>query len=275
ACLSNQKQIGLGMIMYVNDSDSFYPIAYRYREGDSSSLNGYLHWSGMIHNYCKGKVFVCPTDPNGGWGPACYGSNSDPKNYWGEVVQVPEGQESSEPQYDMQAPNISYTANELICPRKKKNLTAMPWLTQVKQSRVRKVAGTILLCEYTSEKNCLWDTSDGGGAAIKSHRPTSGVSNSGSVFNGEYEAQCNAPQALTEEEAEEARATARGGSASHHITYTAWDRHQGQQNYVFADGHAAPKTLAETLDPGNFLWGLKAYSVTAAPEVLSGGSAVK
>ncbi|MFA7230706.1 MAG: type II secretion system protein, partial [Victivallaceae bacterium] len=46
ACLSNQKQIGMGIMMYVNDSKDLYPVAYYYVNGTSSAA-GYVQWSGL------------------------------------------------------------------------------------------------------------------------------------------------------------------------------------------------------------------------------------
>ncbi len=267
ACLSNQKQIGLGLMMYLGDSDDFYPKAYYYPNGTSSS-GGYVQWSGMIRGYCKGKVFVCPQDANGGWAPTCFGSDGSPQNFWGDVVKPPKGQTTKNTAKDQQAPNISYTVNELFCPRKKL-VSGMDYLQQVKQNRLRKPSSEILVAEFTSDIRCLNDTSPSGGDAIKSHRPTNGISNGGAVLDSESQSVC-VPRALTENDAVAARnAAIASGNAQgqHHIVYSAWDRHQGRQNYIFADGHAAPKTLAETLDPNDFLWGKRAYSYVGEPAV--------
>jgi prepilin-type N-terminal cleavage/methylation domain-containing protein/prepilin-type processing-associated H-X9-DG protein len=275
ACLSNQKQIGLGIMMYSDDNNEFYPKAYYYQDGASSG-NGYVHWSGMIRDYCKGKVFVCPGDYNGGWGPTCFGSDSDPQNFWGDGVKRPSGQTTKNSSKDKQAANTSYTVNELFCPRLKLD-SGLEHLRQVKLNQVRKLSGSIIVAEFTSDIRCLNDSSPTGGDAVKSHRPTNGISNGGSVLDSESQTTCS-PEALTEADALAARAAAiSAGNAKgqHHIVYSAWDRHQGRQNYVFADGHAAPATLAETLDPSDFKWGLKAYSYVGSPEVMSGSTAVK
>ena len=267
ACLSNQKQIGLGMTMYLNDNEDYYPKAYYYLNGTNSS-GGYYHWSGMIREYCKGRVFVCPQDTNGGWAPTCFGSDSNPKNYWGENVKRPSGQSTKNSSNDKQAPNISYTVNELICPRLKYD-DLRDHLQEVKQSRLRKPSGEILVAEFTSEKACIMDNSSTGGAAVKSHRPTNGITNGGGVLDSEGQTTCS-PQPLSENDAIAARLAAMAANKAdgqHHIVYSAWDRHAKKQNYVFADGHAAPKTLGETLDTKDFLWGMKAYSYTGEPAV--------
>jgi prepilin-type N-terminal cleavage/methylation domain-containing protein/prepilin-type processing-associated H-X9-DG protein len=275
ACLSNQKQIGLGMAMYMDAYDGFYPKAYEYINGSGSS-GGYFHWSGMIREFCQGKVFVCPKDHNGGWAPTCFGSDTDPENFWGEKVKRPNGQETKNSSKDKQAPNISYTVNELFCPRLKLS-TGLEHLTQVKTSRVRKPAGEILVAEFTSDIRCLNDSSPTGGDAVKSHRPTNGISNGGSVLDSESQSTC-VPEALSPADALAARATALSkGNAQdqHHIVYSEWDRHANRQNYVFADGHAAAKSLAETLDTKDFLWGKKAYSYKNEPVVTDGSNPVQ
>src|SRR6478672_13700779 len=50
SCLSNMKQIGLGVMMYVQDYDETYPYSYLYLGEFSTSCNcftndPYKHWS--------------------------------------------------------------------------------------------------------------------------------------------------------------------------------------------------------------------------------------
>ncbi len=47
------------------------------------------------------------------------------------------------------------------------------------------------------------------------------------------------------------------------LMYTSPDRHSGSANYCFCDGHAAAETLASTLNPLDWKWGMKMY---AAPD---------
>ncbi|MDD5697107.1 MAG: type II secretion system protein [Victivallaceae bacterium] len=283
SCLSNEKQIGAGMMMYVGDNEGFYPRAYFYMD-NSGGGGGYFHWSGAIRDYCQGRVFVCPGDTNGGWAPTNHNNDSDGLNYWDEPVQVPLAQKNqADGIKDKQAPNMSYTVNEVFCPRFKKSSLANK-LCQVKQNRVRKPSGEILVAEYTSNVVCITDQSQsgsGGQDVVKSHRPTNGIANGSGVFDGENDTTCT-PVALTEADAIDARnqSIAAGGvSGHHHIVYSAWDRHQNRQNYVFTDGHAAPKTLAETLNPADFMWGKKVYSWCLAgesePVVTSAGNPVQ
>jgi prepilin-type N-terminal cleavage/methylation domain-containing protein len=58
SCLSNLKQLGLGVMMYVQDYDGIYPRAYA---GYSASYP-YVYWNQQVYPYVKnGQVFVCPS----------------------------------------------------------------------------------------------------------------------------------------------------------------------------------------------------------------------
>lgn len=263
ACLSNQKQIGTGLIMYKDDYNGVYPTAYYYPD---NSGKPYMHWSGMIRPYLKAnKAFVCPSMANGGWAPTCYDGNV---NAYGEEVTSPEGQVTAGGGVDFQVPRISYVVNELIMPRKK--TSALTHLQQVKDTWLKAPSSEILMAEYTNVKARLVGSSSGGGEAVKSHRPTSGVG-SGSA-SGVYNGETNTNPvlwAITKAAAEAAAATP--SESGLRIAYVQWDRHSDRCNYMFADGHSAPKTLEETIDPNNFLWGKKGYSAVGRPVVTTDG----
>jgi len=57
ACMSNLKQIGLGLMMYVQDYDETYPVSYF-----AGAPAGKLTWYDVLDPYIKSdQVFVCPT----------------------------------------------------------------------------------------------------------------------------------------------------------------------------------------------------------------------
>lgn len=65
ACLSNMNQIGLAMMMYMDDNDGVYPGAYtRGHEGTLSTTSGDYQlwaWPQMVYSYTKNNgIFVCP-----------------------------------------------------------------------------------------------------------------------------------------------------------------------------------------------------------------------
>ena len=70
ACLSNMKQIGTALELYKKDHDDTLPMSYYYDNG-ATSANGYMHWTRMLADYMDNnkKLFVCPSDPNGGVAP--------------------------------------------------------------------------------------------------------------------------------------------------------------------------------------------------------------
>ena len=71
ACLSNMKQVGTGMSMYVQDYDESYPTVDtttgvpvpRLPLPDGRIYVGQMGWALQIYPYIKSKaVFVCPSD---------------------------------------------------------------------------------------------------------------------------------------------------------------------------------------------------------------------
>lgn len=62
-CLSNLKQIGLGLMQYVQDYDEYYPYG-NFGCSTCTSSQG-ESWRLAIYSYVKSKqVFVCPSNPN-------------------------------------------------------------------------------------------------------------------------------------------------------------------------------------------------------------------
>jgi prepilin-type processing-associated H-X9-DG protein len=79
--MSNLKQIGLGIMMYVQDNDGYFP---EYGRPDSTTPDpirfnaSYLYWPNFIYPYIKSKeVFYCPSGYTAGsLDGAKYGANS-------------------------------------------------------------------------------------------------------------------------------------------------------------------------------------------------------
>lgn len=267
-CLSNQKQISLGLMLYATAHEGTFPMAYYY---PNDSSKPYMHWSGLIRKEMGNKggngSYVCPSMDNGGWAPTCFTGNV---NAYGETVEAPKDQVDAGGGVDFQVPRTSYTVNELIMPRKKNS--AMSWLQCVKDTQLKNPAKEILLCEYTDSFQRLMGTSPGGGAALKSHRPASGIgmTSSSGEYNSETSGLSGNAYAVTAGDARAAAATP--VATSIHLNYVAWDRHRDKPNYVFADGHAEAKTLDETLNPTNFLWGKKVYSDPRIGDITTDGT---
>jgi len=77
ACLSNMKQMGTGILMYVQDYDETLPMTNYSNTIDHNSDWGvsYILWCDLIMPYTKNyQVFICPSRPTeslnrtGGWG---------------------------------------------------------------------------------------------------------------------------------------------------------------------------------------------------------------
>ncbi|MGQ9731461.1 MAG: DUF1559 family PulG-like putative transporter [Candidatus Zipacnadales bacterium] len=258
-CLSNLKQIGMALMMYGDDYDETLPMSYYYVNGANSAA-GYVQWSGLIGPYVKNwGLFVCNSHKVRGWAPTCFTT---------PPVYPPPGQTPLRPVNDVQAPRLSYVANELVCPRKK--YASVPQQC-VSQSMIEAPAEVIFATEYTDYIQCLLDTSPTGGDAIKSHRPTNAVSMNGAVFDGESYVPGTPVYALTPQQCWDAIAAAEASNAmgKHHICYINPKAHNDGTNYVFCDGHAKYYKLEATLNPDKFLWGKRAYSCPGMPPVLN------
>jgi prepilin-type N-terminal cleavage/methylation domain-containing protein len=66
SCLSNEKQIGLALLMYVQDYDEQFPVGIKLGFVNPNNFNGYLEgvgWAGQIYPYTKSAQIVkCPDD---------------------------------------------------------------------------------------------------------------------------------------------------------------------------------------------------------------------
>jgi prepilin-type N-terminal cleavage/methylation domain-containing protein/prepilin-type processing-associated H-X9-DG protein len=228
SCLSNTKQLGLGLMMYVQDYDETYPFCYYYVNGVGGS-GGYYHWSYLIGPYVKNwQLFVCSSDKNKGL---------DPTNT-----------------FDYQAPKISYISNEVLMGRPRAHFTA------VGMAEVEAPADLIALAEITDYKYGIGGSSGPSGAAPKSHRPT----NAFVPWNNDGSAAVSYVYATAADwEAAEATAQAATGYLNDenqtHLRYAARVRHNGGSNYTFADGHS--KWLNPQVTLSSRLWGNWFYSL--------------
>jgi prepilin-type N-terminal cleavage/methylation domain-containing protein/prepilin-type processing-associated H-X9-DG protein len=69
SCQSNLKQIGLGMLQYVQDYDQKFPFAVQCNAGPDPTLcygnNNWMGWSVLIQPYTKStQLLQCPSEPN-------------------------------------------------------------------------------------------------------------------------------------------------------------------------------------------------------------------
>ena len=228
SCLSNQKQIGLGLMMYCQDYDETYPLSYLYVNPAAGGSAGYVHWSGMIAPYVKNwQLFVCPSDKNKGLAP----TNA----------------------FDNQAPKISYISNEVLMGRPRSHFKA------VTLAQLEAPAELAAICEITDNPYAIGGSSGPSGDAYKSHRPANLTNswNNDSGFAASY-------TQLTADEVEAALAAADAATGMmdesvNHARYMALKRHNGGMNISFADGHAKWVNLGQLVS--NRYMGTRYYSL--------------
>jgi prepilin-type N-terminal cleavage/methylation domain-containing protein/prepilin-type processing-associated H-X9-DG protein len=220
SCLNNEKQLGLGLMMYCQDYDETYPYSYYYKDPVAGGTAGYYQWSFMIMPYVKNyQLFVCPSHKGGGIAPTnpCYLTGSG-------VV-------------DYQAPKLSYIANEALMGR------ARPCFHGVMMSELDDASQFIALAEMTDNSNAIGGSSGVSGVAVKSHRPFNLCNpwnfdiKTGPEPAGPYQ-QVTLQQALDSIAYGKSVGVPITDESYNHARYLSVDRHNGGANYTFADGHA-------------------------------------
>ncbi len=260
--LSNMKQIGTAVQIYLGDYDDVMPPAYYYRNGVDET-GGIAHWSGVMQPYTKSvQLFVSPGDKSGGFAPFNYSTADNNDGFGAAGGQAP----NINANIDIQANRNSISANTLLFPRKRNSSVAM---NVVSNTAIDDVAGVIMLASQTDSAVCL----NGSAAAspVHSYRPSAGIllnDGSGPIsaqpFVGENNAEVGLPSylAVTSQrgtnDVTQCR-TAPGASYSG-IAYTQPDRFGNGANYAYADSHAKNASLGATLNPNGFQWGKRAYS---------------
>ncbi len=259
--LSNMKQLGTSIQIYLADYDDTYSSTYYYNNDSGSAPNGagvggYSHWSGMIQPYVKNlEIFKSPVDPTGGLAPTNFINNN-------QGYGAPGGQVTQYNLQDNQAPRISYLPNALVMPRKRRSADPM---NVVSQTAFEEVAQIIMLAPMTHYPTCINDSSSASGVAYKTHRPANGILlPNGTKFQGEDPAEVGLPRYLavgiTRAKTELAACRAAGSTSYSHIVYAQPDRFGRGANYTYSDTHAKFADLEATLNPDRFQWGKRAYT---------------
>ena len=267
SCLSNTKQMGIGVQLYLQDSDDTYSPAYYYRNplaSGSLDATGIEQWSGLTQPYIKNfNIFICPSDKVGGIAPTNFTGNNQGFGAGGSVSFTSDGTQ------DNQAPRISYTANEALMPRPRGGIGGvLVGQTQnvVSATGVDTTAGTILITEFSDYPNAVSGTGPGG-TTNKSHRPTDAwaMDTAGTV---PYDTSGNmsgtiygvSPAAADVIFAAQPTAPIGGGSYPHLIYANSGARHNNGANFVFADTHGKFRNVKQTLACDNFQWGTHAWN---------------
>jgi prepilin-type N-terminal cleavage/methylation domain-containing protein len=266
--LSNTRQLGVAMQLYLHDNDDVYPVANHRVETSAGPTE--VHWSWMILPYVKSEqIFVSPADNDGGWAPGCFDESTNNRGFG-----VPGKQQNSCVQqgypagtYTLQVGRISYLGNQLLMPRKRQPSDTA---TVVSSTQVDGVSQTILLAPMSEAADCLQKDVGGEfrtyrnalGIAGKNQTPISGtnipnqnllpleaisVQTANSVFRCAKDRIKNVPD--------------------HTLRYTHHGRFDDGNNYVFADTSAKYANTLRTLDVRRFMWGKAAYSLGGGPIV--------
>jgi prepilin-type N-terminal cleavage/methylation domain-containing protein/prepilin-type processing-associated H-X9-DG protein len=278
--LSQMKQIGIALQIYLTDYDDTYPQAYYYPNDNGSApiggIGGYVQWSYLLEPYVKNKqIWVSPGDPTRGLAPTNFIGNN-------ENCGVPSGQVTQFALQDKQICRMSYTANTLLLARKRRSADPM---NVISATVIEDVAGIIAIAPQTHYPTCINGVSNASGTAFKTHRPTNGILiNDGGGpdnalrFQGEDPAEVGLPTyyAITESRALSDLAACKAGTPAGaggfaHITYAQPDRWGNGANYVFADTHAKFAALSATMNPDNFMWGKRAYTAGGGQIVRADG----
>jgi prepilin-type N-terminal cleavage/methylation domain-containing protein len=82
SCLSNLKQIGTGLLLYLQDYDETYPLNRFDMYGGDCKHEGWT-WKESINPYVKSiAVWICPSARGAGKiDPCCFGSSTVPTSY--------------------------------------------------------------------------------------------------------------------------------------------------------------------------------------------------
>ncbi|RYG82915.1 prepilin-type N-terminal cleavage/methylation domain-containing protein [bacterium] len=278
ADLSNMKQQGTATQIYLNDSDDVFMVN-NHRNSEPGKEGQEIHWSYMLAPYVKNDaLYVSPGDKNGGWAPGCYNETA-PVN---QGKGVPAGQTNGcsaqgypAGVYTLQVPRLSYTANQLIMPRKRSDADKV---SAISATAIDDVSGTILLAPMSDSLDCM--RKGGAGAETRSYRPTLAVRDAASITNAftdtlpatvwalnltEIFGSTQAPGQNTTASIFGCNYGAGPGTIDSVLRYTNPGRFGTQNNYVFADTSAKSKEFRQTVATSRFLWGKQAYSMGGLP----------
>ncbi|MFQ3587306.1 MAG: prepilin-type N-terminal cleavage/methylation domain-containing protein [Fimbriimonadaceae bacterium] len=263
ADLSNTKQLGTAVQIYLNDFDDVYPVANHRVVTSAGPIE--VHWSWMLLPYVKNEqIFVSPADRINGWAPGCWDEATNNRGFG-----VPPGQTNGCVQqnylpgtFTLQVGRLSYVGNQILMPRKRQpSDTATP----VTATEVEDVSGTILLSAMSEAPFCM--QRDPGGE-FRTYRNALGIARRGQRnFSGTQQPQpSDLPfEAITRATLEQVWRCNDGirvqGNLDLTIRYANRGRFGNGNNYVFADSSARFSDTFRTFSPSRYMWGRIAYSL--------------
>jgi len=276
-CLSNTKQIALGLYLYVGDSEDVLPnTSYEQNTAgfpqtfNPTNPNSFqIHWTFLIQPYVKNwNIFVCQSDPHP------FPTDAPCTNGVSDVGKLIGGVQTC----DWAAQTNSYIPIY-------NGLPAHDWTT-VSMTAYSSPANQIIVAEHRSDSAAVGDPNSGDG-----HKGTSGfwpsqpcgalnpnlalpspagattgdnssIATGYTYFNANFLTQAYAAAQL----AGPIGSKAEGKFFKAYDTLrVSWDRHSGGQggNYSFADGHAKYQNLGATMNPSSYEYGDRWYPTQA------------
>ncbi len=267
ADLSNTKQIGIAINLYLSDSDDMLPPS-NHRLDPAGNYE--LHWSSMILPYMKNEqIFVSPADKIGGWAPTSWDPATNNRGFGVPGVQAGANQWGAGKR-TTQVGRISYIANQALIGRKRSDDDTS---NVVSATAIDGVSQTILVAPATESSECIQK-----GGEFRSYRPAFGIAAAGQKalggsslpVAGELPLEAITPASAT---AMWNKCEGKNGQVAGQppvdftLRYTHSGRFDKGNNYVMADTSAKFHNTFSTFNPQRFMWGKAAYSLGGAPVV--------
>lgn len=294
-CAANLRSIGQALMSYAAENNGMMPSSYFYKgqkieanpafdpaqppsasnpaqiQTPTSATQGYVHWSYILfsNGQVKPDVFKCPSLDKGGLPP----TNPSEDNF-----DPGQKRDSATPAglVDLQAPRVAYALNEAICGRNKYVVNfqgAVRVYQWVPVDKAVNASGTILATEFINNWRIVSDAGRAVSDAVcKSHRPVHGFIGEDGSLNMEKLAVDKKYKFVTAADLNpdpQAFYDA-GGDPTALKTRLDWvGRNHGtdasyadrKTNFLYCDGHVETKNLVETVDPVNYEWAPKMYSL--------------
>ena len=313
-CAANLHSIGQGMATYVTENDGVLPASNFWKklqilpntQVPSTPIYGTVHWSSYIYDrrdQLPGSdifrslhgwaAFQCPSLPDGGLPPAnTFPGNSSLPNETSNIDP-----DTGQPVLDAQAPRLSYTVNEALCPRGFFVAGAIVVGSQIQRpyhfvrvATIQNTGATILAAELWGLQPLMEVDSlvaPGQGTFVSAaRRPVSGFTSGlvGPEFlwqlpnpAGQYASLF--PLTRTRVSDLSPDPTTSAGPGTNPTTTLDWvGRNHGRPsfdgngfdsrktNFLYLDGHVETKRIRETITPG-FEWGENFYSLAGGNNI--------
>lgn len=271
-CLSNTKQMALGLYLYVGDSDDTLPMtSYEQNTSGFPQTNNpanpksyQIHWSYLIQPYIKSyNIFVCPSDP------APFSTDAPCANGTSDIGVLTGGVQTC----DWAAQKNSYIPIYNAMPAHDWNVVSLGSFSSP--------SNQIVVAEHRTSSAAIGDANSGDGhkgtsgfwpsqpcGSLTATLPSPTTATKGSATSTSFGYAYFTADFITKAYAAAQAAGPLGSSKfgaffkSYDLIRVSWDRHSSGQggNYSFADGHAKYQNLGATVNPNNYEYGDRWYT---------------